>query len=178
MKLESVLTNLTDYVNMGVAYYLKKDSRDCGTLNEEMNRLTDWFYIKDVIKWLDNYDTDVKDFVTENYSLEDLIDGYSTYDILDYVSDNISTRDLLDYYDRSDILEEYDLSDIKDYLFNCYSYDDILEGFDSSIVKNWLGNDDETIDEILKNIDLSDLREYIADNYCIDDFIDIEWKGY
>lgn len=178
MKLESVLSNLTDYVEMGVAFYNKKDSRDYGTLNDEMNRLTDWFYTRDIVRWLDNNDSDVKDYVTEIYSLEDLIDGYDSSYILEYVSDNLSLRDLVGCFDTSDILEEYDISDIKDYLLSCYSYDDILEGFDSNRVKRWLNSDDETLDEILKNIDLSDLREYISDNYCIDDFIDIDWRSY
>lgn len=179
MNLHSVLTNLTDYVDMGVAYYLKKDARDYGTLNDEMNRLTDWFYSKDIVRWLDNMDDDVKDFVTENYSLTDLLDGYDYSDVMEYVGDNMDIRDVIGYYDNDDVLEEFDIDDIRNYLLYHYNVDDILEGFDSSKVRAWLRKDeDDDPYEILRNMDISELREYLSENRDIDDFVRTEWRCY
>ena len=120
LMLNLVLSNLTDYVDMGINYLKNKDlwmtsPQTSGSLDEEMVRMTDLFFTNDIIYWLDNRDSDVVDYVKDHYSMSDL---YDDDDLADYVSDNYSSEDLLDMVDRSDV---------RDYIRSNWDVEDIVE---------------------------------------------------
>lgn len=118
--LDLVLSNLTDYVDMGINYLKNKDlwmtsPQISGDLDGEMERMTDLFGANDIIYWLDNRDSDVTDYVKDHYSMSDL---YDEDDLADYVSDNYTSEDLLDMVDRSDV---------RDYIRSNWDVEDIVE---------------------------------------------------
>lgn len=117
LMLNLVLSNLTDYVDMGINYLKNKDLTS-GDLDEEMERMTDSFGANDIICWLDNRDSDVIDYVKYHYSMSDL---YDEDDLSDYVSDNYSSDDLLEMVDRSDIRnyvrDNWDVEDLVEFKY-------------------------------------------------------------
>lgn len=118
--LDLVLSNLTDYVDMGINYLKNKDlwmtsPQISGDLDGEMERMTDLFGANDIIYWLDNRDSDVIEYVQNRYSMSDL---YDEDDLADYVSDNYSSEDLLDMVDRDDV---------RDYIRSNWDVEDIVE---------------------------------------------------
>lgn len=116
LMLNLVLSNLTDYVDMGIKYFTKKVGY-LSTLEKELDRLTDIWPASEIVASLnDNYDSIVHDYVTENYDIEQLLDGYDTSDILDSLD-----------FDSDDLLDRLDRSDIRDYVRNNWDVEDLVE---------------------------------------------------
>lgn len=117
--LNLVLSNLTDYVDLGVRTFKKQKLSDI----------------------LMSMDRDEAFFTIENiFEARDFLEDFDITDIVGYLTDVYSTRDVLDELDEDDIaswcesndfgekiLGEMSKDDIRDYVRNNYDPDDFVE---------------------------------------------------
>lgn len=112
MTLEFVLSNLTDYVDLGVSRLNKKEYN----LRELVLNYYMKYGLDDILCDLDL--EDVCSYLDAAYSTSDILGYLDSEGIADYYARNFDADELLDKIDRSDLRE---------YLRNNYDCDDFVE---------------------------------------------------
>ena len=174
MTLERTLTELETLVEYGCGYLLSRNIKNIHPLDilpqmhqsdiltytigsfsfdeilDEMNTIDDeeingWIRCNRNIGEIGFDDEDIKDYVAENWDVDDVFDDY---DIKDYITDN---------FDIEDVYGNEYLEDRVDYLVGDMSLSEILDSKDMS---------DEDVLDCLPN---SSITDYVAERFDVDD---------
>lgn len=179
MTLERTLTELETLVEYGCGYLLSRNIKNIHPLGilpqmhqsdiltytignfsfdeilDEMNTIDDeeingWIRCNRNIGEIGFDDEDIKDYVAENWDVDDVFDDY---DIKDYITDNFDVDDV------------YDDEDIED------RARDMVDGLSLNEFIDMKGMGDT---DILNTIDTKTLYDYVTDNFALADWV--QWK--
>lgn len=113
MTLDFVLSNLTDYVDLGVS---RLNSKEYNLRELVLDHYMKGYGLDDILCDLDL--EDVCSYLDAAYSTSDILGNLDSKGIADYYAHNFDVDELLDKIDRSDLRE---------YLRNNYDWDDFVE---------------------------------------------------